>query len=98
MRIPSSFKIANSEIKVVIKEVDPVEYRYGTFCDANNTITIYKTIKIEGETYTLTEEQMLNTFCHELIHCFQFFAGIEYDEREAQMYANFLREYYASKC
>lgn len=98
MRIPSSFKIANNEIKVVIEDIDSISSHYGTFCDANNTITIYKSVKVEGIVYTLTEEQILNTFYHELIHCFQFYAGIEYDEREAQTYANFLREYYASKC
>ena len=70
---------------------------YGNWCDATNTITIAKTIELEDKTVVkLTEDQITNTFWHELLHCFQFYFDNSYSEAQSQVYANFLCEYFKS--
>ena len=70
---------------------------YGNWCDVTNTITIAKTIELEDKTVVeLTEDQITNTFWHELIHCFQFYFDNSYSEAQSQVYANFLCEYFKS--
>ena len=44
----------------------------------------------------LTEDQITNTFWHELIHCFQFYFDNSYSEAQSQVYANFMCEYFKS--
>lgn len=100
--IPKSFTIANTEITVNEKDfasgrVDSDRAYYGEWFDPKNEITIYSSITLEtGEVVNLTGEQKENTFVHELMHCFMFFAGMEQDERLAQTFANFVREYFAT--
>ena len=67
------------------------------WCDATNTITLAKTVELEDKTViNLTEDQITNTFWHELIHCFQFYFDNGYNEAQSQVYANFMCEYYNS--
>ena len=90
--IPRTITIAGHEIKVIIDEILPTN-GYGYFCASACVIRLAKTIKTEYEgTITLTLQQMYNTFLHEVIHAMQFFAGRKYNEKEAQIYANFLQE------
>lgn len=64
-KIPKKFKIANNWITVNI--VDRLQDgRYGTYNDVKQLITLAKTIEIANEVVQLTEEQILNTFMHEL--------------------------------
>lgn len=97
MPIPNKFKIANQEITVVIEDYLP-DNNYGYFCDATNTIKLARTIntKHDGDV-TLSDEQIRNSFYHELIHVFQFYLNNEYDETEAQVFANFLCEFTETK-
>ena len=61
------------------------------------TQVIYKTIEVDNKTtVNLTEDQIFNTFIHELVHCFQFYFDNSYNEAQAQIYANFLYEYFKS--
>lgn len=95
MKIPKEFKIANNTIHIEV--VDSVVGNnknevFGFFNDVTNTIKIARTI--EGT--RLNEEQILNTFFHELFHTFQFFFDNTYSEAEAQCYANFMREFESS--
>ena len=95
MKLPSEFKCAGNTIKV--KLVEKTDNSYGNWCDATNTITIAKTIELEDKTIVkLTEDQITNTFLHELIHCFQFYFDNSYNEAQSQVYANFLCEYFKS--
>lgn len=91
-KFPKEFIIANNVIKVIIEDIDNVNNNYGTFSDATNEIHIYRSLRIGGKIIPLTKEQLKNTFWHEVMHCFQFYSGKEYDEKEAQVYANFLRD------
>ena len=64
-KIPKKFKIANNWITVNIVE-SLSNSEYGTYNDAKQEINIAKTIDTDEGTVQLTEEQMLNTFAHEL--------------------------------
>ena len=66
MKIPNSFKIANTTINV--KLLDKIDGDlYGKWTDVKNEIELAKTVSIEGgEIVTLSEEQIYNSFYHEL--------------------------------
>ena len=90
--IPKSFKIANQTITVnVVDKIDGGSY--GNFSDVINEINIAKNIEFNGKVYQLTEEQIENSFYHELWHSFQFYFCNKYDEAQAQVFANFMREF-----
>ena len=90
MQLPSEFKCAGNTIKVELVEKTN-DNNYRDWCDA----TITKTVELEDKTVVkLTEDQITNTFWHELLHCFQFYFDNSYSE--AQVYANFLCEYFKS--
>ena len=96
MQLPSEFKCAGNTIKVQLVEKTH-NNNYGNWCDATNTITIAKTVELEDKTVVrLTEDQITNTFWHELIHCFQFYFDNSYSEAQSQVYANFMCEYFKS--
>ena len=92
-KLPNKFKIANQEITVVMEDSLP-NNDYGYFCDATNTIKLARTINSEhdGEVI-LSDEQVRNTFYHELFHVFQFYFNDEFNETQAQVYANFMCEF-----
>lgn len=93
--IYKKFKIANQTITT--KLVNHLEENdYGLFNDAKNQILVAKTIEKEGETVDLTEEQMFNTWAHEVVHAFQFYYNNEFDEAQAQVFANFVCEMVAT--
>ena len=95
--IPESFKCAGHTIKVELCDELP-DNRYGAFYDAPGVIKIAKTLLVEDfGKVQLTEQQMTNTFCHELVHCFQFFYGDKWSETQAQVYANFMCEFLTTK-
>lgn len=88
MQLPSEFKCAGNTIKVELVEKTN-DNNYGNWCDA----TIAKTIELEDKTVVkLTENQITNTFWHELLHCFQFY----FDNSYSEVYANVLCEYFKS--
>ena len=91
--LPDKFKIANQEITVVIEEILP-NNNCGYFCDATNMIKLERTLKTEHDgVVTVSDEQMRNTFYHELFHAFQFYFNNEFNEAQAQVYANFMCEF-----
>lgn len=94
--IPKSFKIANQIIKVnLLNKVN--NNGYGTFFDVTNEINLAKNIEADdGNTYQLTQEQIRNTFWHEVFHVFQFYFNNKYDEAQAQVFANFMCEFIES--
>lgn len=91
--LPKQFKIANNVIKVVVEDIDTEDNNYGTFTDATNEIHLYKRIKVKDKEIHLSSEQIYNSFYHEVIHCFQFYFNNEFDEAQAQVFANFIREF-----
>ena len=96
MQLPSEFKCAGNTIKVQLVEKED-NNNYGNWYDSTNTITIAKSIELEDKTVVrMTEDQLTNTFWHELIHCFQFYFDNSYNEAQSQVYANFMCEYLKS--
>lgn len=95
MNIPEQFKIANQIITVKIVDKLP-DNSYGHFCDVTNVIEIARSIKLEDDYILLTQEQLSNTFWHEVFHAFQFYFNTDTDEAQAQCYANFMRELLAT--
>ena len=92
--IPRRFTLANHEIEVEVREhVDGV---YGDWNDAKLVIRVATHLEEDGNV-ELTEEQIRNSFYHEMFHAFMFFAGLKQDEMIAQTFANLLREYETSK-
>jgi hypothetical protein len=89
--IYKKFKIASQTITTKIVDHLP-ENDYGLFNDAENLILIARTIEKDGKMIELSESQQLNTWCHELIHVFQFYFNNDFDEAQAQVYANFICE------
>lgn len=95
MKIPKEFTIANN--KYTIEFLDSVDAEngdklFGDHSAVTNKIRIAKTIGgVE-----LSDEQIKNTFWHELFHAFQYFFCNGCDEAEAQCFANFMREYESS--
>jgi hypothetical protein len=89
--IYKKFKIANQTITTKIVDKLP-DNEYGNFCDAKCLIQIAQSIDCDGEIIELTADQMEATWYHEVIHVFQFYYNNEYDEAQAQVYANFICE------
>ena len=65
---------------------------YGEYDDVINTINIAQ--KIGDKLRTVKSKTQLNTFFHELIHTFQYYYNCTYDEAQAQVFANFLVEFF----
>ena len=95
-KIPKKFKIANNWITVNVEEYLP-NNDYGIYNDAKQLIRIAKTVTANDETIQLTEEQILNTFMHEFVHCMQFHFDNDVTEAQAQVFANFLCELFDTK-
>ena len=97
MKLPSEFKIANQIYKV--KLVDRLEdNEFGNFDSVKAEIRIAKRVEssFDNEIYDLSEEQILNSFWHEVFHCFNWHMNTECDETIAQSFANFMREFQAT--
>lgn len=97
MKIPESFNCAGFTIKVKI--VDTIdENKFGDCCVVRNEIRIAKYLfDANNEKVELTEDQMFNTFAHELVHVWQFYHNNELSESEAQVFANFICEFLKTK-
>lgn len=89
--IYKQFKIAGQTIRTKIVDSLP-NNEYGKFNDAKCLIEIARTVEADDEVIKLSATQMENTWMHELIHVFQFYYDNEFDEAQAQVYANFLCE------
>ena len=96
--IPKYFKIGNQQYKVSI-----VDYlsdgNFGEFDSVKAEIRIARKVKSSytDELVDLQDEQILNTWYHELFHCFNWHMNCDTSETIAQSFANFMREYETSK-
>ena len=90
--IPKTFKIAGMDFVVKNPETVNNGDDYGEYDDVINTINIAQ--KIGDKLRTVKSKTQLNTFFHELIHTFQYYYNCTYDEAQAQVFANFLVEFF----
>lgn len=94
MKIPTKFKCAGFDIKIQsLEKLDGNDF--GLYNDVTNIIKLAENISINtGELTKLTERQRINTFWHEVGHVFQFHSGKEFNEEDAQIFANFMTEFF----
>lgn len=98
MKLPKAFTIANQ--RYTVKLVDCLDDRnFGEFDSIRAEIRIAKNVRspYDDELCALSEEQILNSFWHEVFHCFNWHWDTDADECLAQSFANFMREYISSK-
>ena len=98
MILPKKFKIANQEYTVkLVDHLDDKEF--GNFDCVKAEIRIARKVEsgFDDKLYDLSDEQILNSFCFLLFHCFNWHMNTECDETLAQSFANFMREYESTK-
>lgn len=96
MKIPKTFTINTQTITVEIR--DTLHLRFGLYDSISDTITLARKIVDEdGRVRPLTQEQITNTFFHELLHAFQWHTKGETDEQESSLYAGLFVEYLKTK-
>ena len=95
--IPRTCRIANHLYTIQLDEFvedDNGDTIYGYHSDVELVIKIARKVKIEkGDVISLTDEQIKNSFWHELFHAFNFYWNNGTDEALAQTFANFMREF-----
>lgn len=95
MKIPSTFTINTQPITVeIVPKLSNSDF--GQYNPVTDTIKIAKTIINEDGETELTEEQILNSFFHELLHVFQFHANGDTDETQSSTYAGYIIEFLKS--
>ena len=92
--IPKTFKIAGMDFVVKHPETVSDGDDYGEYDDVVNTLSIAQKIGDKDKLRTVRSKTQLNTFFHELIHTFQYYYNCKYDEAQAQVFANFLVEFF----
>lgn len=100
MEIPKRFKIANQWYDVEVKDEVYMDGEgvFGTHSATRAKIEIARQIKYSnGDIVAFKDEQILNTFWHELFHAFTYYWNNDIDEALAQTFANFMREYESTK-
>lgn len=91
------FKIAGIKHKVVeVENIDDGSV-YGRYNEVQKTIYIANKINIGDVWYNIPEDYKMLTFYHELAHVFQSFTAQDFDEKDAQIFANFMFEFVNSK-
>lgn len=93
MKIPKQFIIHGHQIKVIRKEIDLEDNRYGYYNSVKEEIVIFNKVKSNGEAISLTQTQIEASFWHELMHCFQWHIKGSTDEWEAQSYSGLMIEF-----
>ena len=91
--IPSKVRIANHWYKVILCDFIDNGDTFGSHCNLKLEIKVAECMKNDGETIYLTEEQIKNSFWHEMFHAFNYYYNNKQDESLAQTFANFMREY-----
>lgn len=93
--IPHSFKCGNNTITVEIKDIIGADY--GRFIDAKNLIELAVKLRLDNEEVELNKNQILTSYYHELMYCWDFYYDCSYSEAHAQSMANLMLEYELSK-
>ena len=98
MNIPKSFKIGGQkfEVNMVDRIRDTDNFGEFTYCPPLIEIAT-KHYDDNGVGHPIPENQIKNTFLHELFHSFNYMWNNEVDESLAQTFANFMCEYEDSK-
>lgn len=94
-KVPDSFTVGNQFWRVVyVEHLD--DNNFGELHCVKQEIVIARNVWEDGTLIPLNEEQIKNTFFHELIHCFNWNMNTECDETLAQVFANYFCELISS--
>ncbi len=97
MNIPEHFTINTQRVDVIIKDIPETGGRFGYFNSYTSSITIYTKVRGEdGNEINLSNEQIMNTFFHEVIHAWQWYSGHDDSEIECSTYAGYMIEFLRS--
>ena len=92
MNLPKKFRVAGRTIKVTMVDLLNNGDDYGSFSEIHREIKIARRIKEDNVIYNIQEEEILNTFWHEVFHSFQYYWNNKCDEDFAQVLSNFMCE------
>lgn len=96
-RIPDRYIIGGQDYTVQVKETvqdSDGDGVFGLHDPITNTISIAKKFHLTKDfDHTLTRDQVMNSFFHELFHSFNYMMNTEQDETIAQSFANFMCEF-----
>nr|DAR22992.1 MAG TPA: SprT-like family protein [Caudoviricetes sp.] len=96
MKIPEKFTINSQEITVEVLDTLP-DQKFGEYNCITDRIKLAKCVKDDdGTIIPLKEEQILNTFIHELLHAFQWHSQGDTSETESNTYAGYFVEFIKS--
>lgn len=88
--IPSKVRIANHWYKVTLCDFIDDGDTFGSHCNLTLEIKVAECMKTDdGKVINLTEEQIKNSFWH----AFNYYYNNKQDESQAQVFANFMREF-----
>lgn len=96
MKFIKDFTINSQRIKVEMVNELPNQ-DMGQFDCIHNTIRIATHVRDDDhELVTLTNEQILNTYFHEVLHAFQWYSSGDTDEVQSCTYAGYIIEFLKS--
>ena len=96
MKIPEKFTINSQEITVEMVDILPNQ-KFGEYNCITDKIQLATNVKDDdGIIIQLKEEQIQNTFWHELLHVFQWHSNGDFSEQESNTYAGYLVEFFKS--
>lgn len=93
MNIPKRYKIGGQWFDVKLMDLVDKGDNYGTMQYCPPLISIATKYQ-DGDCQlkNISDNQIRNTYWHEVIHSFQYMAGLELDERVASTFAAFMCE------
>lgn len=98
MTIPKKFKIGGQWFEVKFQDLIDNGDNFGEFSYCPPYIKLATKYKDEHNNLVdIPENQLENTFKHELMHCWQYMKGSETDETEASTFAAFWCEFDETK-
>ena len=96
-QIPDRYTIGGQEYKVIQQEIVKDENNdlvFGLHSPVQAKITIAHKFPItDALKHSFTEDQIVNSFFHEMFHSFNFMMNNEQEEVIAQSFANFMCEF-----
>lgn len=97
MKIPNKFTIGGQEFEVKLVDRIRDTNNYGEFSYCPALIEIATKYYDEQGCHDIPENQIKNTYWHEVFHAFNYMWNADTDESLAQSFANFMCEYEESK-
>lgn len=97
MKIPKEFTVGGVTYHITMVDTSEEMYdRLGDFCEVTQEIRIARTSKVDDVSKIISEDLALETYFHELGHCFGVYYGNDHGEELACAFSHFMMEYFKS--